>query len=215
MKTTNRKFFYGDKVEVRGLGETHFPLHVGHTGYVTSTLIRRYYPSNPYFIMYTVACYCGATLSSATASHISLVERLNLPADEWGYDAMTKQVKAYITASRALYLLTNTLGYERDSGAQYLALPNVNMETTTAFAWRLWALLDELSPQNKDIMVRRFGLNGGDSETFEKIGFSYNLSKQRIQARQVASLKKMRRRMDETRALVASKDEGGTYGFLQ
>jgi RNA polymerase sigma factor (sigma-70 family) len=51
--------------------------------------------------------------------------------------------------------------------------------------------LANLSPMERDIINRRFGLSLGDDETLEEIGKSYRLSRERVRQIQVKGLRKI------------------------
>jgi RNA polymerase primary sigma factor len=55
------------------------------------------------------------------------------------------------------------------------------------------AVLNLLSPMERDIIERRFGFHAQSDETLEEIGKSYNLSRERVRQIQVQGLQKMRR----------------------
>jgi RNA polymerase primary sigma factor len=58
---------------------------------------------------------------------------------------------------------------------------------------KLHELLKLLSPMEKDILQRRFGLEKGEDQTLEQVGKAYNLSRERVRQIQVQGLTKMRR----------------------
>lgn len=51
--------------------------------------------------------------------------------------------------------------------------------------------MDELTPMERDIINRRFGLHLGEDETLEEIGKSYRLSRERVRQIQVKGLRKI------------------------
>ena len=57
-------------------------------------------------------------------------------------------------------------------------------------------LMKHLSETERDVLVRRFGLDGDDPLTLEEIGHQYGLSRERIRQIQVQGLQKMRRMCD-------------------
>jgi RNA polymerase primary sigma factor len=56
------------------------------------------------------------------------------------------------------------------------------------------ALLDGLSPRERDVIVRRFGLHDREDETLEEIGRSSSLTRERIRQVEAAALEKLRNR---------------------
>ena len=58
---------------------------------------------------------------------------------------------------------------------------------------QVYELLNYLTPMEKDILLRRFGLLDDCDQTLEQIGEAYNLSRERVRQIQVQSLIKMKR----------------------
>lgn len=56
----------------------------------------------------------------------------------------------------------------------------------------LYKTLDLLDEKSKDIIIRRFGLNGQEPMTLEEIGKIYNLTKERIRQIEIKTLKKLK-----------------------
>lgn len=54
-------------------------------------------------------------------------------------------------------------------------------------------VLNMLDPRSKDILVKRFGLNGKDPMTLEEIGQNYSLTRERIRQIESKALKKLRK----------------------
>ncbi len=54
-------------------------------------------------------------------------------------------------------------------------------------------LFSNLKDREKDVLSRRYGLNGKPKETLDKIGKSHNLTRERIRQIEVASLSKLRK----------------------
>lgn len=54
-------------------------------------------------------------------------------------------------------------------------------------------LFNELLERERDILVRRFGLNGRDSETLEEIGQAHNLTRERVRQIEASSIKKIKK----------------------
>jgi RNA polymerase primary sigma factor len=65
---------------------------------------------------------------------------------------------------------------------------------------RVKRLLRLLSPMEKDILTRRYGLGSDDDETLEEIGRSYALSRERVRQIQVQGLKKIQGHLHGDRA---------------
>lgn len=56
---------------------------------------------------------------------------------------------------------------------------------------KLHMVLDQLSEKEKQVIILRFGLDGGEAKTLEDIGRMYNLSKERIRQIEATALKKL------------------------
>lgn len=56
----------------------------------------------------------------------------------------------------------------------------------------LYSVLDTLSDREKDILIKRFGLEDGKPKTLEEVGMSYNLTKERIRQIENKALMKLR-----------------------
>jgi RNA polymerase primary sigma factor len=57
------------------------------------------------------------------------------------------------------------------------------------------ALLDVLTPRERDIVKLRYGLGGGKEKTLEDIGRKFGITRERIRQIQVGALQKLRREM--------------------
>lgn len=53
------------------------------------------------------------------------------------------------------------------------------------------SLIKNLSPRNRDIVMRRFGLNTGTKETLESIGANYNITRERVRQIQDFALEQL------------------------
>jgi len=175
MKTTNRKFFYGDRVFVTDRGSNHLTLHSEHSGHVISTQIRRWKTGDKrgQDTVYRVACDCGRTLSP-NASYLQLVKESGLDLS-W---RSTSLISSRISRNRAHFLLTETLGLKGYS---------VNHRPLGV----LKKLLAELAPMNKDIIIRRFGLMGFPGESMQEIADNYGFTRQAVDGREKRALKEM------------------------
>ena len=55
------------------------------------------------------------------------------------------------------------------------------------------SLFDELLTRERDVLTRRFGLHGGDSETLEKIGSLHKLTRERVRQIEATSIRKLKK----------------------
>lgn len=62
--------------------------------------------------------------------------------------------------------------------------------------------MQTLDDREKDIIINRFGLEGGPVSTLKKIGLSYGLTKERMRQIQAVALEKLRTRMNPDDALI-------------
>lgn len=58
---------------------------------------------------------------------------------------------------------------------------------------RLSVWLRELTPKQRDVLLRRFGLEGHDSDTLERVGLQVGLTRERTRQVQLEALRKLRR----------------------
>lgn len=54
-------------------------------------------------------------------------------------------------------------------------------------------LLQKVNPRERDILLRRFGLNSQNKQTLEQIGVSHNLTRERVRQIEAAGLKKIKK----------------------
>ncbi len=55
------------------------------------------------------------------------------------------------------------------------------------------SLFSDLMERERDVLVRRFGLNSNESETLEKIGGLHNLTRERVRQIEVGSIRKLKK----------------------
>ena len=67
----------------------------------------------------------------------------------------------------------------------------------TAIEHQLPVWLASLTPVQQEILIRRFGLNGGDGETLEAIGATVCLPREKVRQLQNAALKQLKRLAEE------------------
>lgn len=78
------------------------------------------------------------------------------------------------------------------------------------------AVLKNLSPRNKDIISRRFGLKNGKKETLESIGAGYKITRERVRQIEEASIAQLTKAARDSREVAAyaalAKDLIGSRG---
>jgi RNA polymerase sigma factor (sigma-70 family) len=62
------------------------------------------------------------------------------------------------------------------------------LETEDTYS-KLYALLNELEPRTKEIMVRRFGMHGGEAQTLEQVGAYFKITRERVRQIEAKTLK--------------------------
>lgn len=60
---------------------------------------------------------------------------------------------------------------------------------------KMLPLLDCLDPRERDILERRYGLNGHTAQTLEEVGLVYEVTRERIRQLQNIAIKKLRKRL--------------------
>ena len=54
------------------------------------------------------------------------------------------------------------------------------------------AIFNTLPPREREIMIRRFGILSGESETLEEIGKDFDLTRERIRQLEIMALRRLR-----------------------
>ena len=158
-----RKFFYGDLAIMTS--KIHYPRHVGHKGVVVGTQIVRLEAAGYTKVNYKVDCECGARLSPK-GGHMDL-------SDEPIGDEQTLPV--------------HELRMEHFLNLIQSPIKNKNLEQQVATA------LAPLKERDKYILVKRFGLDGTDSQTLRAIGFDLGITKQRVNQLEQSLIERLRR----------------------
>ena len=104
------------------------------------------------------------------------------------------------------FSLDDTLGKGGEGAALMDVIPDENARGPDDAAIaaidgdRALQFLRDFSDMERDIMVRRYGLEGNPLETLESIGQSYNLSRERIRQIQARTLTRLREMFEPTTA---------------
>jgi RNA polymerase nonessential primary-like sigma factor len=93
----------------------------------------------------------------------------------------------------------NCLTYLEDDG-----LTPVNYTTQEALRQDLDNLLAELTPQQREVLALRFGLEDGNELSLAKVGQRLNLSRERVRQLEHQALAQLRRRNANVKEYIAS-----------
>jgi RNA polymerase nonessential primary-like sigma factor len=123
-------------------------------------------------------------------------------------DLSVKQVREYLERSRVPLSLDLRVGDNNDTELSELledtsASPE-DFAVQSSLRQELMNLMDELTPQQKEVLMLRFGLEDGQSLTLAKIGDRLNISRERVRQIEREALTKLRKRQGDMRAYLAS-----------
>ncbi|MBD2461661.1 RNA polymerase sigma factor, RpoD/SigA family [Oscillatoria sp. FACHB-1407] len=134
---------------------------------------------------------------AATASE--LAEELELT---------TKQVREYLERARVPLSLDLKVGDNQDTElGELLEDTNPSPEdfaTNSALRADLEQLMGDLTPQQREVLSLRFGLEDGQQLTLAKIGDRLNISRERVRQIEREALTKLRKRRADIREYLAS-----------
>lgn len=111
-----------------------------------------------------------------------------------------KQIRDYLERARQPLSLDLRVGDNQDTELQDLLedegdLPE-DYASREALRLDLQALLAELTPQQRDVITLRFGLEDGRELSLAKVGDRLNISRERVRQLEHQALKQLRRRTD-------------------
>ncbi len=118
------------------------------------------------------------------------------------------QIREYLTIARQPISLDLRVGDNQDTELRDLLEDDGQSpeQFTTGEALRddINQLLDELTPQQKEVLTLRFGLNNGKELSLAKVGQQLSLSRERVRQLERQALDYLRRRKLEVREYLAS-----------
>jgi RNA polymerase nonessential primary-like sigma factor len=123
-------------------------------------------------------------------------------------DLQPTQIREYLLLSRQPVSLDLRVGDNQDTELQDLledadASPE-NYITQELLREDLHSLLDELTPQQRDVIILRFGLKDGRELSLAKVGMQLNLSRERVRQLEHQALAHLRRRRANVQEYFAS-----------
>lgn len=123
-------------------------------------------------------------------------------------DLTPKQVRDYLERSRQPLSLDLKVGDNQDTElGELLEDKGLSPEDYTAYSSLqvdLEKLMADLSPQQKEVICLRFGLDNGQPLTLAKIGVRLNISRERVRQIEREAIAKLRKRKANIREYLAS-----------
>ncbi|NJN37913.1 MAG: RNA polymerase sigma factor, RpoD/SigA family [Acaryochloridaceae cyanobacterium CSU_3_4] len=118
------------------------------------------------------------------------------------------QVREYLTIARQPISLDLRVGDNQDTELRDLLEDEgqspEQFTTTESLKDDVSQLLAELTPQQRDVLMLRFGLNNGKELSLAKVGQQLSLSRERVRQLERQALDYLRRRKGEVREYIAS-----------
>jgi RNA polymerase nonessential primary-like sigma factor len=123
-------------------------------------------------------------------------------------DLTPKQVRDYLERSRQPLSLDLKVGDNQDTElGELLEDTGLSPEDYTAYSSLqvdLEKLMEDLTPQQKEVISLRFGLDNGQPLTLAKIGVRLNISRERVRQIEREAIAKLRKRKANIREYLAS-----------
>jgi RNA polymerase nonessential primary-like sigma factor len=123
-------------------------------------------------------------------------------------DLTPKQVRDYLERSRQPLSLDLKVGDNQDTElGELLEDTGLSPEDYTAYSSLqvdLEKLMEDLTPQQKEVISLRFGLDNGQPLTLAKIGVRLNISRERVRQIEREAIAKLRKRKGNIREYLAS-----------
>jgi RNA polymerase nonessential primary-like sigma factor len=118
------------------------------------------------------------------------------------------QIREYLSMARQPISLDVRVGDNQDTELSDLleddGLTPVNYTTQEALRQDLDNLLAELTPQQREVLALRFGLEDGNELSLAKVGQRLNLSRERVRQLEHQALAQLRRRHTNVKEYIAS-----------
>ena len=123
-------------------------------------------------------------------------------------DLTPKQVREYLEKARVPLSVDLRLGdnYDTELG-EMLEDPNASPEDfvmQSSLSYELESLIADLTPQQRQVITLRFGLNDGKAMTLVKIGEQLNISRERVRQIEREALNKLRKSKGDMNEYLAS-----------
>jgi len=127
-------------------------------------------------------------------------------ADE--LELSVKQVREYLEKSRLPLSLDLRVGDNQDTELGELLEDTgpspEDYASQTSLRGELESMMEDLTPQQREVLSLRFGLDDGRSLTLAKIGARLNISRERVRQIEREALNKLRKRRADIREYLAS-----------
>jgi RNA polymerase nonessential primary-like sigma factor len=118
------------------------------------------------------------------------------------------QIREYLSIARQPVSLDVRVGDNQDTELSELLEDEgqtpVNYTTQESLRQDLEDLLAELTPQQREVLALRFGLEDGNELSLAKVGQRLNLSRERVRQLEHQALAQLRRRHANVREYIAS-----------
>ncbi|ASC73409.1 RNA polymerase sigma factor, RpoD/SigA family [Halomicronema hongdechloris C2206] len=119
-----------------------------------------------------------------------------------------KQVRDYLLMARQPISLDVRIGDNQDTELQELleddSVSPENYTVQESLKQDIRDLLAELTPQQKEVITLRYGLEDGNELSLAKVGHRMNISRERVRQLEQQALKHLRRRKADVRSYLAS-----------
>ena len=122
-------------------------------------------------------------------------------------DLKVEQVRDYLSISRQPISLELRVGDNQDTELQDLledaGIQPEEYASSQSLRDDLHGMMAELTPQQREVLILRFGLGDGRELSLAKVGRRLNISRERVRQLEHQALKHLRRRQSDVRAYLA------------